>query len=99
MAGINAPNDSKTPVSDLADEFKIQPSQIHAWVKQVLDRAEAAFVGASDGPRRSPAFERNQQQRIAELELKLARKHEVISELMEANLQGAKAAQTPPGAP
>src|SRR5271156_6606939 len=28
----------KEPVSDLADEFHLQPTQIHAWVKQVLDR-------------------------------------------------------------
>ena len=27
----------KEPVSKLADEFGVQPSQIHTWVKQVLD--------------------------------------------------------------
>ena len=32
----------KVPVSDLADEFGVQPSQIHTWVKQVLDQAEKA---------------------------------------------------------
>jgi transposase len=25
----------KAPVSNLADEFGIQPSQLHAWVKQI----------------------------------------------------------------
>ena len=30
-------------MSDLANEFQIQPSQIHGWVKLVLDQAEAAF--------------------------------------------------------
>jgi len=33
----------KVPVSDLADAFSVQPSQIHMWVKQVLDQAEKAF--------------------------------------------------------
>ena len=30
-------------VSELASEFQVQPSQIHGWVKPVLDQAEAAF--------------------------------------------------------
>ena len=33
----------KVAVSDLADESGVQPSQIHAWVKQVLDQAEKVF--------------------------------------------------------
>ena len=32
----------KVAVSDLADEFDVQPSLIHTWVKQVLDQAEKA---------------------------------------------------------
>ena len=35
----------KEAVSNLATEFQIQPSQIHAWVKVVLDQAEAAGAG------------------------------------------------------
>ena len=41
----------KVAVSDLADELGVQPSQIHTWVKQVLDQAEKAFERSS-GPRR-----------------------------------------------
>ena len=33
----------KVPVSDLADEYQMQPSLIYLWVKQVLDQAERAF--------------------------------------------------------
>ena len=33
----------KEPVSNLADEFGLQPSQIHTWIKQVLDQAERAL--------------------------------------------------------
>jgi transposase-like protein len=32
--------DDKVRDSDLADEVGVQPSQIHAWVKQVLDQAK-----------------------------------------------------------
>lgn len=38
----------------LADEFGVQPGQIHTWVKQVLDQAEKTFE-RSDGPRRKEA--------------------------------------------
>jgi transposase-like protein len=77
----------KEAVSDLADEFGVQPSQIHAWVKQVLDQAEAAF-------RRQPVSRRLEQvkdQRITQLEQKLVQKNEVIAELMEENVRAKKA--------
>ena len=77
----------KAPVSDLADEYGVQPSQIHTWVKQVLDQAEKAFERAS-GPRRN---EGAKDARIARLEEKLVTKNEVISELMEENVKAKKA--------
>jgi transposase-like protein len=77
----------KVPVSDLADEFGVQPSQIHAWVKQVLDQAEKAFE-RSTGPRRK---EQAKEAKIAQLEEKLSTKNEVIAELMEANVREKKA--------
>jgi transposase-like protein len=33
----------KQPVSKLAEELQVQPSQIHAWVNQVLAQAEKAL--------------------------------------------------------
>jgi transposase-like protein len=77
----------KVPVSDLADEFGVQPSQIHTWVKQVLDQAEKAFERSS-GPHRK---EQAKDSKIAQLEKKLATKNEVISELMEENVKEKKA--------
>ena len=77
----------KAPVSDLADEFGVQPSQIHMWVKQVLDQAEKAFE-RSEGPRRKEAANAA---KIAQLEEKLVTKNEVISELMEENVKAKKA--------
>jgi len=77
----------KVPVSDLADEFDIQPSQIHTWIKQVLDQAEKAFERSS-GPRRNDVAK---DAKIAQLEEKLTTKNEVISELMEENVKAKKA--------
>ena len=79
----------KESVSDLAEELKVQPSQIHLWVKQVLDQAEKAFDRERSGHRLGVA-EAKKDHRIEELEQKLARKNEVISELMEANVQAKK---------
>jgi transposase-like protein len=42
----------KVPVSDLADEYSIQPILIYLWIKQALDQAERAFQQASGGKRR-----------------------------------------------
>jgi len=77
----------KVPVSDLADEYGVQPSQIHTWVKQVLDQAEKAFERSSP-PRRNEVAK---DAKIAQLEEKLTTKNEVISELMEENVKAKKA--------
>jgi transposase-like protein len=77
----------KEVVSELASEFEVQPSQIHAWVKLVLDQAETAFQRQA-GTRRA---EEAKQQRIAQLEEKLVQKNEVIAELMEENVRAKKA--------
>jgi transposase len=80
----------KEAVSDLADEFGVQPSQIHLWVKQVLDQAEAAFL-RKPGWQRKDRTQQLNQQTIARLEQKLVQKNEVISELMEENVRAKKA--------
>ena len=77
----------KVAVSDLADELGVQPSQIHQWVKQVLDQAEKAFERSS-GTKRADGVKDRQ---IEQLRAKLADKHEVISELMEENVKAKKA--------
>jgi transposase-like protein len=75
----------KESVADLADELKVQPTQIYLWIKQVLDQAEKAFERPS-----SPAAKRAEEakdRRIAHLEAKLNTKNEVLAELMEAHVQ------------
>lgn len=77
----------KVPVSDLADEYGVQPSQIHLWVKQVLDQAENAFNPVG----RPFKGERAKSRQIERLEAKLAQKNEVIAELLEENVRAKKA--------
>jgi transposase len=77
----------KEAVSELANEFQIQPSQIHGWVKLVIDQAEAAFQRQPGNRRGDEAKD----QRIAQLEEKLVQKNEVIAELMEENVRAKKA--------
>ena len=76
----------KVPVSDLADEFGVQPSQIHQWVRQVLDQAENAFNRVG----RPFKGEMTKSRQVQRLEAKLAQKNEVIAELMEENLRAKK---------
>ena len=76
----------KVPVSDLADELGVQPSQIHQCVKQVLDQAAKVFDRPA-GQRRS---DQAQDRRIKQLEAKLADKNEVIAELMQENILAKK---------
>jgi transposase-like protein len=77
----------KEAISDLADELGVQPSQIHQWVKQLLDQADKAFQ-RTKAPRRGEAAKERE---IAQLRAKLADKNEVISELMEENVKAKKA--------
>ena len=74
----------KEPISNLADEFGLQPSQIHNWVKQVLDQADRAFQSS---PGRPPRIEQVKDRKIEHLQAKLARKNEVIAELMEEHVK------------
>jgi transposase-like protein len=78
----------KEPVSRLAEELQVQPGLIHLWVNQALAQVERAFERAADNGRLEHAKDR----RIEQLEAKLVRKNEVISELMEDNVRQKKVA-------
>jgi transposase-like protein len=81
----------KEAVSKLAEEFGLQPSQIHTWVHQVLAQADKAFERSAENGRTEKAKDR----RIQQLEAKLADKNEVIAELLEENVQAKKEAGPP----
>ena len=68
----------KQAVFDLADEFGVQPSQIHLWVKQVLEQAERAFSPSG----RSRTTTNPEKRRLAALEEDLQRKDALLAELL-----------------
>jgi transposase len=76
----------KEPVSKLAEELQVQPSQIHAWINQVLAQAEKAL----ENPQGRRREEHSAERRIEQLQAKLVQKNEVIAELMEANVLAKK---------
>ncbi len=80
----------KEPVSSLAEELQIQPSQIYGWINVVLEQAEKAFDRNRSGRRRN-AEDAKKDQVIEQLQAKLTSKNEVIAELLEEHVQLKKA--------
>ncbi len=54
----------RVPVSDLCEEYKIQPAQLYLWQKQLFENGEKAFERKSKSPTASAALEKK---RIAKL--------------------------------
>jgi transposase len=80
----------KVPVSDLCDEYEIQPSVFHTWHKQVADNLAVLFENLKGGKRaqaaRSGELVRKDKQ-IAELEARLVKKDSVIADISEIHLE------------
>ena len=72
----------KVPVSTLCDEYHLQPTVFYRWQKQFFEGGAAAF--RPENKRRQQSA---QDRRITQLEDKLKRKNEVLSELMEEHVQ------------
>jgi transposase len=72
----------KVPVSDLCDEYKLQPSVFYGWQQQLLDNLPVAVESIAGGSKRG-SREAELQRRIEALEAKLARKDTVIAEISE----------------
>ena len=79
----------KTPISDLCDEYGIQPSQVYQWQKLLFENGAAAFQ------RSNRRGEDVQERKVAALEAKLQQKNEVIAELMQEHVQLKKPLGTP----
>ena len=71
----------KIPISDICDEYDLQPSVFYRWQKEFFENGASAFK--KDTSRQKKAEEK----RIAQLEAKLQTKNEVLSELMEEHIQ------------
>lgn len=72
----------KIPVSELCQKHHLQPTVFYRWQQQFFENGTKAFEVASSKPKPEPL-----QAKIVQLEEKLTRKHEVLSELMEAHLE------------
>src|ERR1700732_3046875 len=71
----------QTPISDVCDRHGIHPTMFYRWQKEFFENGTAALEPRSRRPTDS------KDQRIAALEQKLQRKHEVLSELLEEHIK------------
>jgi transposase len=78
----------KVPVSDICEKNGITVTLFYNWQKQFFENGTAAFT-ANDKRRKTATDAKDQQ--LADLQAKLQRKHEVLSELMEEHVQLKKA--------
>jgi transposase len=70
----------QVPVSDLCDEYDLQPTVFYRWQKQLFEKSTAAFERQTEPG--APLW-----RKVGRLEAKIANKNEVIAELMEAQVQ------------
>jgi len=73
----------KMAVSDLCDEYNIQPSVFYGWQKQLMDNMEVALNPGSRS-RQPNGRETELTRRNEVLEAKLAKKDNIIAEVSEA---------------
>jgi len=78
----------KVPGSDICEKHGIAVTNFYAWQKLFADNGPAAFI--CNDKRRKDATDVKDQP-IADLQAKLQRNHEVLSELMEEHVQLKKA--------
>ncbi len=69
----------KVPVSDLCEEYKLQPSVFYQWQRQLLDHAAKAL----EPQRGLGRGEKKLESKIETLEARLRRKDSVIAEISE----------------
>lgn len=74
----------KIPVSDICEKNGIAVNLFYLWQKNFFDNGAAAFT-ANDKRRKHDTDAKDK--KIADLQAKLQRKHEVLSELMEEHVQ------------
>jgi transposase-like protein len=72
----------KVPVSDLCDEYKIQPSVLYTWQRHLLENIASVMDHGKTRQARA-SREGRLESRIEVLEAKLAKKDSVIAEISE----------------
>src|SRR5213593_2137631 len=75
----------KVPVSDLCDEYHIQPTLFYLWQRQALERLSEVLQDgrALSGQTQAASADRA---RVAALEVRLAKKDAIIAEVSEEYL-------------
>jgi transposase-like protein len=68
-------------VSELCDEYNLQPTVFYRWQKEFFENGAAAFEKVN-GNRKNSA-----QKRIEQLQSKLQTKNDVLSELLEEHVK------------
>lgn len=75
----------KVPVSDLCDEYKLQPSVLYQWQRHLFENMAGAFdMAAGTGVSQR---EKQLAQKVEHLEAKIARKDSVIAEISAEYVQ------------
>jgi transposase len=71
------------PISQLCDEMQISPNLFYLWQREFFENGHLAFAKS----RKGKAADHAKDAKIQFLEAKLARKNEVMAELMEEHTQ------------
>ena len=79
----------KVPVSNLCDEYQLNPVVFYRWQKELFENGAAAFE------RQSNAHIRKMEEKISKLQNKLTYKDGVIAEIMEAHVELKKSLGEP----
>jgi transposase-like protein len=72
-------------VSEVCQQHQLQPTVFYGWQKTFFENGTAAFE------RKNKRAEEGKERQITALQEKLAKKNEVIAELMEENVRSKKA--------
>jgi transposase len=75
----------KKPVSQICKEYDIKPNVFYSWQQKLFENGEAVFARSNKGHENRTI--KSQERKIADLSNKLARKDEVISEIMESHVE------------
>ena len=76
----------QVPISRLCEEHGLAPSQIYYWQSQLFESGASVF-DRGKGQRQARKADDAKDRQIAELREKLAKKNEVVAELMEEHVQ------------
>jgi len=78
----------RVSISDLCDEYHLQPKVFYDWQKLFFEKGAAAFSHSQNSQKSAEAKQVQQlEEKLQRSEAKLQRKHEVLSELMEEHIK------------